>query len=403
MNPHPALATLLPLLLAGLPVPAAAQQPVDPATQIVNDQLGIVPPPQPQRERVEVCFVLDTTGSMAGLIDAAKRKIWTIANHIVQNKPQAEIRFALIGYRDRGDAYITTLTPLTADLDSIQGRLAQYTADGGGDTPESVNQALNEAVTRVGWTPGAQATRLIFLVGDAPPHMDYPDDIDYPTSCGEARQRAIRINTLQCGEIQETGPVWAEIAQLGNGRFVQIPQDGNARRIVCPQDAEIARLTLELNGTVLAYGDAATRERAAGQVAAAGELAAAEPETAAARASANASFNGGAGGGRAITGEGDLIARLGSGELRREDLRSDQLAPEFAGLDEAALDAEINRRQERRGEIQAQIAELAAARNAFLAEAEAADDDGTTSFDGEVRALIDAQLTEPVAEEPAQE
>src|SRR5205814_69936 len=62
--------------------------------------------------KVDVCFVLDTTGSMAGLIEAAKQKIWHIANQLAARKPTPQIRFALIGYRDRGDAYVTSLSQL---------------------------------------------------------------------------------------------------------------------------------------------------------------------------------------------------------------------------------------------------------------------------------------------------
>jgi hypothetical protein len=56
--------------------------------------------------RVEVAFVLDTTGSMGDLIDGAKRKIWSIATTIVENNPEADIAMALVAYRDRGDEYV---------------------------------------------------------------------------------------------------------------------------------------------------------------------------------------------------------------------------------------------------------------------------------------------------------
>ena len=61
-----------------------------------------------QKPRMEVCFVLDTTGSMSGLIEGAKQKIWSIANGIlVSAKPTPELRIGLIGYRDRGDERAT--------------------------------------------------------------------------------------------------------------------------------------------------------------------------------------------------------------------------------------------------------------------------------------------------------
>ena len=102
---------------------------------------------QSELPSIEVMFVLDTTGSMSGLIAAAKEKIWSIANTLASADPAPEIKMGLVGYRDRGDAYITTFTALFDDLDAVYTQLMRFQADGGGDTPESVNQALYEAVT----------------------------------------------------------------------------------------------------------------------------------------------------------------------------------------------------------------------------------------------------------------
>src|SRR6266404_4744529 len=71
------------------------------------------------KPRMEVCFVLDTTGSMTGLIEGAKQKIWSIANEMVSAKPTPEIRLGLVGYRDRGDDYVVKSFSLTDDIDAI--------------------------------------------------------------------------------------------------------------------------------------------------------------------------------------------------------------------------------------------------------------------------------------------
>ena len=71
------------------------------------------------RPLVEVVFVLDTTGSMGGLIQAAKDKIWSIASSMAAAEPAPEIRIGLVGYRDRGDQYVTQLVDLSSDLDSV--------------------------------------------------------------------------------------------------------------------------------------------------------------------------------------------------------------------------------------------------------------------------------------------
>src|SRR6516225_3805697 len=96
------------------------------------------PTQKPAQPEVEVVFCLDTTGSMGGLIDAAKKKIWAISNQIAAGKPTPHLKVGLVAYRDRGDAYITKIIDLTDDLDAIHSQLMSFQAQGGGDTPESV-------------------------------------------------------------------------------------------------------------------------------------------------------------------------------------------------------------------------------------------------------------------------
>jgi len=137
--------------------------------------------PTPQsKPRIEVCFVLDTTGSMGGLIEGAKQKIWSIANEMISAQPTPELKLGLIGYRDRGDEYVVKSFSLTDDIDAIYGHLREFQAGGGGDAPESVNEALAEAIHKMPWSSDSKVLKIIFLVGDAPPHMDYPNGPKYP-------------------------------------------------------------------------------------------------------------------------------------------------------------------------------------------------------------------------------
>src|SRR5512134_1107372 len=139
-----------------------------------------VDPTSNNRSRIDVVFVLDTTGSMGGLIQAAKEKIWSIATTLAAAQPAPEIRMGLVAYRDRGDAYVTRVVDLSSDLDSVYATLMDFQADGGGDGPESVNRALHDAIHQVSWSQQAGTYKVVFLVGDAPPHMDYQDDVKYP-------------------------------------------------------------------------------------------------------------------------------------------------------------------------------------------------------------------------------
>ena len=69
------------------------------------------------KPKVDLVFVLDTTGSMSGLIQTAKDKIWSIATTMASAQPTPEIRIGLVAYRDRGDRYVTKLVDLSSDLD----------------------------------------------------------------------------------------------------------------------------------------------------------------------------------------------------------------------------------------------------------------------------------------------
>ena len=166
-------------------------------------------------KRVEVVFVLDTTGSMSGLINAAQEKIWSIASTLAQAQQAPEISMGLVAYRDRGDAYVTQVIDLNRDLDSMYAKLMDFAADGGGDGPEAVNEALEAAIHRMSWSQDQSTYKVVFLVGDAPPHMDYQDDVKYPQVVAAAAAKGIVVNTIQCGSMSDTVAPWQHIASLG--------------------------------------------------------------------------------------------------------------------------------------------------------------------------------------------
>jgi len=84
---------------------------------------------------LEMVFVLDTTGSMGGLLEGAKQRIWGIVNEVMQSPSHPAVKIGLVAYRDRGDRYVTQVLPLTEDLDKVYTTLMEYEASGGGDAP----------------------------------------------------------------------------------------------------------------------------------------------------------------------------------------------------------------------------------------------------------------------------
>jgi hypothetical protein len=315
---------------------------------------------EPQaKPKIEVCFVLDTTGSMSGLIEGAKQKIWSIANEITSAKPTPEIRIGLIGYRDHGDEYVTKAFDLTNDIDAIYMNLQSFRAAGGGDTPESVNEALHEAVSKMTWSQDRKVLKIIFLVGDAPPHMDYPGAPKYPEVCQEAMKRDLIINTVQCGTIPETTPVWREIASLSEGSYTAIAQSGGMIAIATPMDRELAELNRKLGATMIAYGDETARRTVVSKQAVSE---AAPLSVAADRLSFNARY------GRIVQGEGELLDALSQGKVKLESIRKDQLPKEWQALDTPALMAEIEKKQKSRVALQTRIEKVNKERENYIAQ-----------------------------------
>ena len=343
-----------PELQAKLIAPDPGMQVPDPADG------GLI---QAGKPKIDVVFVLDTTGSMSGLIQTAKDKIWSIARTMASAQPTPEIRIGIVAYRDRGDAYVTRVTDLSADLDSVYATLMDLQADGGGDTPESVNAALADAVHAMSWSRDDEAYRTIFLVGDAPPHMDYPGEVRFPEILAAAMEKGIVVNTIQCGSIPLTTEPWRRIAALGQGRFFQVEQAGGAVAWTTPFDAEIAALSAKLDGTRLYYGDGDEQERMRLKMAATDKL---HAESSVASLARRGAFNASAAGEANRLGSKELVDAVSRGEVDLETMDENVLPASLKPLAPAEQAALIGRLAGEREALTRQIRALAERRDAWL-------------------------------------
>lgn len=317
------------------------------------------------QKEIQAVFVLDTTGSMGGLIHAAKEKIWSIANTLASAKPTPRIEIGLVGYRDRGDAYVTQRVDLTTDLDTVYARLMEFQAGGGGDTPESVNQALYEAVTQSTWNPSDSVYKVIFLVGDCPPHMDYPDDVKYQTSCQKAAAQGIRVNTIQCGGHGATTPVWQEIARLGEGQFFRVAQSGGAALVTTPFDERMAALSRQLDAGRVFYGTVAERE-AQEKRQRRGEALCEEASPSA--MAQRATFNAGAAGTANFAGGQELLSDIEAGKVKLEALEAEALPEPLKPLSATARQQWVAEKLAERKALRKEIATLAGKRQDHIRE-----------------------------------
>ncbi len=316
-----------------------------------------------QRPKIEVVFVLDTTGSMSGLIAAAKEKIWSIATTMAAAEPAPEISMGLVAFRDRGDAYVTRVVDLSDDLDSVYSNLMDLEADGGGDGPESVNQALYDAVHNVSWSTDPTSYKVVFLVGDAPAHMDYQNDVKYPETIRQAGHKGIVINTIQSGQDGNTRAMWQQIAQLAEGTSMQVDQDGSAIAIVTPYDKTIASLAKQLDDTRLYFGTAEEKIAQKARLDTTEKLHKLSSDAAKAR---RATFNASESGAANFLGKGELVDAISSGTADLSSIDEDQLPEEMQAMAPAARASFIESKVDARRELHKRIEEMSADRNDYL-------------------------------------
>jgi Mg-chelatase subunit ChlD len=332
--------------------------------------------------RIDVVFVLDTTGSMSGLISSAKQKIWSIANNIASGNPRPDVRFGLVGYRDRGDAYVTKVTQLTRDIDDVYEELMAFSAQGGGDWAEDVNSALAAAISpKMEWSRKGNVLRLVFLVGDAPPHDDYKGPKSYELAA-KALRKGIIINAVRAGNAADTGVAWRKIAKAGGGEFMTIAQGGGAVAIATPFDKELGKLNSELADTMVAYGDRRIRAKVAKKTASRKGMSGGV-------AAAAASYSGKAG----HMGHGDLVSELDQGKVSYNAIDEKKLDSKLKKMNKKERVAYLKGMQKKRKQLRKKIASVSKKRDAWISkkEKEIAKKSKRKSFDLEVKSAVREQ------------
>jgi von Willebrand factor type A domain len=342
---------------------------------------------------LEMVFVLDTTGSMGGLLDGAKQRIWGIVNEVMQSESRPNVRIGLVAYRDRGDDYVTSVLPLTNDLDQVYTALMDYQAAGGGDTEEDVRQALLHGVRKAGWSPKSQhVSQILFLVGDAPPHQDYRDVPDTLLTTDEATRNGMIVNTIQCGTSPATRQVWQAIAQRGQGQYFSIAQDGGVQTIATPYDEQLGQLSSKLGASYVAYGGGAGeagevfRDGAAKRAAIAEtRVATAAPSAAKAERALNKAVN-------AEAYVGDLLQNIENGSVKLDSLKEEDLPADLRKLSQEERKQEIDKRLTERRELRSQIVSLSKQRAEFIAGERKKKGAKDSGFDAAVSAALKEQL-----------
>jgi hypothetical protein len=218
---------------------------------------------QPAPRAVDLVIALDVSGSMSGLIDSAKQRLWDVVNELERAQPQPDLRVAILSYGNPSygveSGYVRIDQPLTRDLDAISQRLFSFTTNGGA---EYVARTVHRALESLQWSTGPDAMRLMFVAGNESAEQD--PELSTQDVLASAAQAGVIVNAIYCGGENDTDAAgWRQVAVVGHGTYASIDQNADAVvEIETPMDTKLAELNKALNETYVAYGDEGERGKA---------------------------------------------------------------------------------------------------------------------------------------------
>lgn len=182
----------------------------------------------PGRPHLDLAFLIDCTGSMSEEIDRIKSTVETIAGRIAADPSAPILRLGLVAYRDRGDAFVTRTKDFTESVEDFGASLRPLTADGGGDTPEALNEALSDAFGRLSWRRET-AVRLAFVIADAPAHFYEDAQYTYVDAMGDAAREGVKLLPISSGGADPFAEFqFRQLAVTTLGHFVFITEGGGS-------------------------------------------------------------------------------------------------------------------------------------------------------------------------------
>ncbi len=221
--------------------------------------LGLLPAREKSRQSViQMVILLDTSGSMEGLIEQAKTQLWKIVNEMALAKKNGKVPRLLVGLYEYGkstipasEGYLRMLVPLSEDLDRISEELFKLKTNGG---QEYCGKVIRAATRGLQWSQNNNDYKVVFIAGNEPFTQG---DVDYKTACRSAIKKGIVVNTIFCGNYEQgIRTSWKDGADLADGKYMNIDHNQKIVHISAPQDKTIVELGQELNQTYIAYGKA---------------------------------------------------------------------------------------------------------------------------------------------------
>ena len=168
-------------------------------------------------QAVDLCFLVDCTGSMSSYIQGVKEKIQNIVEKSKRMLPDLDFSVAFVGYRDHCDGdNRTVVLNFTTSIIEFQSFMGTVTATGGGDAPEDVFGGIEE-VTKLSWS---KQTRILFHIADSPCHGTRFHDPSVADDHPNGDPRGLRIEDL-LSKLEEFKVIYW-FAKLGNATDMMV-------------------------------------------------------------------------------------------------------------------------------------------------------------------------------------
>lgn len=317
--------------------------------------------PAEGQAKVQLAILLDTSGSMGGLIEQTKTQLWKVVNTFIGAKQNGKVPFvevALYEYGMGGNAphYIRSIQPLTRDLDQISEDLFALKTSG---SSEYCGAVIAQATNELKWDPSPDVYKAIFIAGNEP-FTQGP--VPPQEACRAAIARGIIVNTIHCGnERAGLDGGWKAGATLADGSFLVIDHNAAVVHIEAPQDAEIVALNEKLNKTYIAYGKDGRRKLESQSVQDANAKRNKQSGAEVGRAVAKSSQN-------YYNASWDLVDASKEKDFDWEKVKDEDLPEEMRKLDLEGRKKYVAEMNAKRGEIQKKIQKLNEDRKKFVAE-----------------------------------
>lgn len=312
----------------------------------------------PEKPLAQIAIILDTSGSMSGMINQAKTQLWAIVNQFATAerdgvRPQLEVALYQYGSPSLGadNGFVRQLSPLTGDLDKIAEELFKLKTDGGS---EYCGWAIKNATQELKWSRNNRDYKAIFIAGNEPFSQG---PVDFRKSSKDAISNGIIVNTIHCSGGADDD--WKTAALLADGKFMRIETNQAVVEINTPFDAEIVRLNDELNDTYIGYGSrgVASKNR---QMSMDIQTLGLSPVTMTKRAMTKAGKNYRAESWDLV----DAVEAKGKSEL--EKAKDKDLPPEMQKMTLEEKEVYVEKKRSKRQELQKQIKELGEKRDAYV-------------------------------------